>query len=103
MTCPFEISPIIASILETGLLRIRTLAWSGQAERCATEADHIHNLPGLLADFSQERLAYYWEIERTAYVASTPEESLQGWYPLWERLRPHVAPVAKTTATAAAP
>src|SRR5438067_2078010 len=86
MRCPLEISEIVLKILETGLLRLRSLGWSGQADRCAIEADHIHNLPSLLSDFSPERLVYYWDSERPAYIAQLPEEQRGGWELLWQRL-----------------
>jgi hypothetical protein len=79
MPCSPEVSKIILSLLETGLLRIRSLGSSGRAEDCAIEADHIHNLPDLLANFSRERLLYYWEIERPAYINRVSNEQLMGW------------------------
>jgi hypothetical protein len=90
MRCPPKISEILLRILRHGLLRIRSLGWSGQADLCAHEADHIHNLPGLLTDFSQERLAYYWGIERVAYSSTTPTNELGEWETLWQELQPHV-------------
>jgi hypothetical protein len=59
MPKPAEISEILTEMLTTGLLRIRALGWSGEAERCAIESDHIHNVPDLLTHFSPERLGYY--------------------------------------------
>ena len=37
MNCPPEITEILAAILETGLLRIRSLAWSARSDDCAIE------------------------------------------------------------------
>jgi hypothetical protein len=99
MACPPEISEILLKILETGLLRIRTLAWAGQVDRCAIEADHIHNLPSLLADFSPERLTYYWGIERPSYIARILDDELEDWERLWRRLQPYVGLVDAPTAT----
>ena len=53
MRCPPEVGEIVLRIIESGLKRIRSLAWSGHAERCAIEADHIQHLPDLLADYSR--------------------------------------------------
>jgi hypothetical protein len=89
MSCPSEISEILLAIVETGLLRIRSLAWSGRSGLCATEADHIHNLPALVADFSPETLRYYWEVERSSYIDRTSHDQLTAWELLWQRLRPH--------------
>ena len=97
MACPPETAEIILKILETGLLRIRSLAWSGQADRCAVEADHIHNLPDLLSDFSRERLSYYWDVERPSYLGQTPEADFASWEGLWEELRPYANKVGRPT------
>jgi hypothetical protein len=45
MNGPPELVTAILKIIETGVLRARSLAWSGQAGRSVIEADHIHNLP----------------------------------------------------------
>jgi hypothetical protein len=97
MSCPPEIAEIILKILRTGLLRIRSLAWSGQADRCAVEADHVHNLPDLLSDFSHEMLSYYWDVERPSYLAQIPEADLASWEGLWEELQPYANNVSRPT------
>ena len=90
MTCPPEIAEILAEILTTGLLRIRAQGWSGNAERSATEADHIHNVPHLMAHYSAESLAFYWDVERASYIKETPAAELAQWEPLWKQLSRHV-------------
>jgi hypothetical protein len=77
-------------MLTTGLLRIRALGWAGEAERCAIESDHIHNLPDLLAHYSLEKLGYYWNVERSSYITQTPGSELAVWEPLWRQLHEHV-------------
>ncbi|HMC66426.1 MAG TPA: hypothetical protein VKI65_15940 [Gemmataceae bacterium] len=86
MTCPPEIAEIIAEIIKSGVLRIRSAGWSGDANRCATEADHIHNLPSILNHYSTEALRYYWEIERPAFISQTSPDELASLAPLWEKL-----------------
>ncbi len=90
MRCPAEIADILVALLERGLLRIRALGWEGRAEPCAVEADHLHNLPALLADFSRERLVYYWQIERASYIDRLTPDDVSDWEPLWRRLEPYV-------------
>jgi hypothetical protein len=90
MAKPREISEILTEILTTGLLRIRALGWSGEAERCAIESDHIHNVPDLLTHYSPERLGYYWNLERTSYISQTPVSELAVWEPLWRQLQEHI-------------
>ena len=75
MNCPPEIADIITRLIEAGILRIRAAAWAGDSARCAVEADHIHNLPGLLTNFSSETLRYYWEVEMPAFLAQSGEVS----------------------------
>ena len=94
-----ECMRILLEILTTGLLRIRALGWSGDAKRCAVEADHIHNLPHLLAHHDPDRLAYYWEVERAAYIHQTEPEQLADWEPLWRQLRSHVEAGAPSGST----
>jgi hypothetical protein len=84
------ISEVILEIILTGILRIRAAGWDNQPELCAQEADHIHNLPTLVQDFRPELLDYYWNVERSAYIAGSSSTSLKVWEPLWERLMPFV-------------
>ena len=91
MKCPSEIAEIIAGILTTGLLRIRALGWNQNSKRCAVEADHLHNLPMLLADYKPELLDFYWETERIAFIQHSSPEEFAGFEPLWNALAEHVA------------
>jgi hypothetical protein len=97
MNCSPEVSQLLLEILTTGLLCIRAMGWSGDAERCAIEADHIHNVPDLLAHFSPERLAYYWAVERTSYINQTAPAQLAVWEPLWRELQIQLDSVASLT------
>jgi hypothetical protein len=91
------IADILLEILTTGLLRIRALGWSGDAKRCAIEADHIHNLPHLVTHCDPDRLVYYWEVERPSYVNQTEPAQLAVWEPLWGQLQIHVEALASST------
>jgi hypothetical protein len=86
MNCPPEIAEIIFEILRNGLLRIRLTGWRGDAHRCAVEADHLHNLPRLLTQFSADSLRYYWEVERPSFLNQTTNDFLPGFEELWNRL-----------------
>jgi hypothetical protein len=97
MTCPADIAAVILEIIETGLLRARASGWDGLVVRCAVEADLLHNLPRLLADYRPELLLYYWDVERTAYIGDTSPEGLAEWEPLWQRLEPHVVATRRRT------
>jgi hypothetical protein len=90
MNCPPAIAEVLLDILGQGVLQARAFGWSGDADRAAAEADHVHNLPGLIARYSPQRLSYYWEIERPGYLARALPEQVQAFQPFWDRLRSHV-------------
>jgi hypothetical protein len=80
----------IACILTESLLRIRREAAFGHHEACEIEADHVHNLPHLLADFSEDLLAFYYNTERKVYLAQTggnyPHSYEDAWKTVARRL-----------------
>jgi hypothetical protein len=86
MPCPPEIAEVLTEMIQQGLLRIRAYGWSGRADLCAVEADHLHNLPGLIADYSPDRLAYYWTVERRCFLQQMPEPERAMWEPYWDKL-----------------
>jgi hypothetical protein len=98
MNAPTGMAEILLELLETGLLSIRALGWNGQADRCADEADHLHNLPGLLAEYSPERLLYYWDVERVCYMHQASLPPLSAWEPIWRRLESHVEATRRSLA-----
>jgi hypothetical protein len=63
-----ELREILLNILRDGILRIRSFGWSGHADLCAVEADHIHNLPALIRDLNPELLAGYFDIARPCFI-----------------------------------
>jgi hypothetical protein len=80
-----DIKGVLLDILRTGLLRIRAIGNSGDAEACSLEADHLHNLPELIRSFRWELLQFYFTVERPAFVSSGPKGAEQ-FAPLWDRL-----------------
>jgi hypothetical protein len=99
MTCPPEIAAVLLDMLGHGLLACRAAGWAGRPDRCAVEADHLHNVPALLADYSPDRLRFYWEVERPSFAACCAPEVLAGWEACWDRLRPMVEEAAVLTAS----
>jgi hypothetical protein len=92
MQCPPEIAEIVGKILQTGLLRIRSL---DDLDRCQLEADHLHNLPTLLTDYKPELLDYYWTVERVCFVERSMPTEIQHYESLWKSLARHVPPGKK--------
>ena len=95
MSCPPEVAAILLDILRHGLLACRAAGWSEDAARCATVADHMHNLPGLLARYTPEGLLHYWDVMRPDFAADCPGDELVGWEVHWARLRPHAEAAAE--------
>jgi hypothetical protein len=89
MNCPPDISVIVLEILQWGILRIRQLGSAGNPSRCAVEADHIHNLPHLLMNFSPDLLRFYWEVERPLFQEQSSQVDLTRFEDLWNELATH--------------
>lgn len=90
MRCPPEIADVVLEILRIAILRIREAAWSGNAQRCAIEADHVHNLPPLLGNYSADLLKFYWDVERVSFLAQSSTADVADFRSLWDRLADHV-------------
>jgi hypothetical protein len=90
MTCPDEIADILLEILKVGILRIRSFAWNENPARCAIEADHLHNLPDLLTNFSQDLLKFYWDVSRASFIQDSLSEDIIEFNSLWDRLATHL-------------
>src|SRR5665213_4331608 len=75
MRCPDEIAPTIIELISRGILRTRAAGWSGDAELCAIEADHLHNLPALLLNFSPGLLGFYWNVSRQSFMCTAREHA----------------------------
>jgi hypothetical protein len=87
MSCPPEIETILLKLTSLGILRIR--ACSQDPKRCFIEADHIHNLPELVRNFSHSLLLYYWNVERPCFIEQIEEIDREAFDPLWNELRNH--------------
>jgi len=63
MKCPPDVAEVLAEIIYWALVRIRGYGFAGDARRCAHEADHAHNLPALIYDYSPDLLLYYFSLK----------------------------------------
>ena len=68
MRCPARIEPTILEIIRCALLNIRSSGWDSNAAECALEADHVHNLPTLILDYSDGAVKYYLGPCREQYI-----------------------------------
>ena len=80
-----EVTVELLAILREGLLRIRARGWDGKSDECANEADHLHNLPGAIAEPSLPTVSYYYDVERPAYLQTAVKPEV--FQPHWEKLR----------------
>jgi hypothetical protein len=87
MTCPNDIAEILLDILRMGLLSIRA---SDDPVRSSLEADHLHNLPTLLSNYSPDLLKFYWEVERPSFLQRCTPDVIDMYTPLWNRLAEHL-------------
>jgi hypothetical protein len=62
-----ELQQAFLDLLATTLLLIRNSP--ADAELCEALSDHLHNVPRLLGGFRIELLVFYWEVERSSFLA----------------------------------
>lgn len=68
MRSPDDIQTQLLTILEIGIVNIRSHCWAQRYHLCGVEADHVHNIPDLVENFSADKLAYYLEVEVAQYL-----------------------------------
>ena len=77
---------IYLDILGRGLLIIRNIAFH-DPEQAQVEADHLHNLPELLAHSDEEELHdFYWNVMRQGYIKVSKPEWSETYADLWREL-----------------
>jgi hypothetical protein len=94
MNCPDEVAEAVLNIMENAVLSIRLAGHGKNPEYCAVEANHIHNLPGLILRYRKEKLEYYLDAEVPGYVErlkqwtdTSPNAFEEQWRKLTEFLR----------------
>ena len=89
MECPTEVASLLLKIIGLALLNVRGFGFTkGDANRCAIEADHVHNLPGLIENFSAGALRYYLDVARPEYCRLVANEPgmIKLFEPAWSQL-----------------
>ena len=94
MNCPSPIAEILLNIIQTGILRVRAAAWAGKTDQVAIEADHIHNLPAILKNYSPDALKFYWDIERHEFISRAPDNG--AFQDLWKKLESFTASIGQS-------
>jgi hypothetical protein len=88
--CPETLRLAFLDLLTWTLVKIRYE--SSNAKLCFALADHMHNVPELLARYRPRLLAYYWEAERPAFLRKLAEigrEPPEAFDALWEIVEHH--------------
>ena len=75
----------LLNLLQMGLLQIRAFSDRDLAERCFIEADHLHNLPEIIRNPRLELVAYYYEVERPAFIKKVG--NVEQYREEWDRLK----------------
>ena len=91
--CPPEVADALICILRKSIMLIRQAGNADDAEWCAEEANHIHNVPNLLRSYSRDRLQNYIDFARGGYAGMFCQH-FQGpptlFVPYWEQLESHL-------------
>jgi hypothetical protein len=90
-----EIRECLLEVVATGIINIRSEATRGNCARCFIEADHIHNLPTLVCDFSHELLKFYLDVEKPAYISQSSGAETKSFESVWARLERAVKAMPK--------
>lgn len=64
--CPETLRIAFLDLLTNTLLKIRSEC--DNPEVCLAFSDHMHNIPSLLAEYQEEKLVFYWEVERDCFI-----------------------------------
>jgi hypothetical protein len=84
--CPEQVQIRLLAILQLGLLNIRSCAERQDHIRCGAEANHLHNIPALILDFSQDKLQFYMSIEVPQYLQDINNQASSEMRQLWKLL-----------------
>ena len=90
MDCPKELEGVLLQIVSLALVNIRGFSFnSPDLKRCGIEADHVHNLPNLIRDYSLSGLQYYLDVYVKEYVrlVGSDSGSVKLFEPLWSKLK----------------
>jgi len=83
MSAPKAIQDALTEIVYYGILMIRMEAKGGNSVRCAIEAEHIHNLPNLINNYSDDYLLCYYPKDVQSYLAATKSTNVNCFRPAW--------------------
>ena len=71
--CPADVADALTNILRESILLIRMAGNADNADYCAAEANHIHNLPSLLRCYDRAKMQRYLAWAQTDYMSDFRE------------------------------
>lgn len=91
---PPDVADALLSILRKSILLIRMAGNGDDADFCAIEANHIHNVPGILRHYDRGKLEYYLASAQSTYTSKfqdrfnrPPTEFMSEWKQLEDFLK----------------
>lgn len=64
-----RLDDLYARTLQVGMIVLRQAIESGNREWIDAELELLHNVPSLLGEANKRRHRYFWDKERTSYIA----------------------------------
>jgi len=87
MKCPEMLLEPLTQIITLGLLNIRVAAVKKDWERCIVESNHIHNLPSLINNYSEDLLKFYLQVEKTQFQRESVGVNIYQFEQQWAKLQ----------------
>ena len=84
---PSELIKQLLNIMELGIVNTRYFLENNDCASGIVEANHIHNIPSLIGNFSYELLAFYLDIEVREYRQKASSQLLAGFEKNWQVLQ----------------
>lgn len=87
---PKQIQDALTEIIYYGILMIRSEAKVGNSARCLIDAEHIHDLPNTINEYSDDRLLCYYPARVQAYLSATKGANVNCFRPAWLVIDQHL-------------
>ena len=89
-----ELDKIYIHLLRVGFVVLKQAIDSGNADWVRAEVEMLHNIPSLIGEVNSERHRYYWNEERSQYIAwadshgtNETRSRIRTYYePIWDEL-----------------
>ena len=91
-----QLNALYRDLLNSGFIILRQAAEDQDAEWLSVELEFLHNIPSLIGEENVKRHQYFWNCERTAYIAwisssgtERQKSRMTTYYePIWRQMEP---------------